>query len=261
MNNILITGASSGIGYEMSKIFAGKGNNIILVARNEKKLHQIAEELKNKYPIEIKIIQQDLGQPDAAEIIFNQVKEWLLSVDILINNAGFYIHGPFSETTWQKEQELIQLQCISHTKLVKLFLPDMLKKNNGRILNVCSTGSFMPGPYNAIYCAAKSFFLSFSEALSEELAYTGIRITALCPGGTNTPFQNIKAKKHRFLNPVMEPSVVAAKGYNGLMQGKRIVVPGIFNKIQVFSVRFLPRWMITKFSGMYVQELNNKCCE
>jgi short-subunit dehydrogenase len=258
MEYTLITGASGGIGYEISKKFAEKGDYIILVARTGNKLQQIAQELQNNYSVKTQIIQQDLSLPDAAEKIFIQVKEWSLPVDNLVNNAGFYIQGSFSDTSWEKEQELIQLQCINHTKLVKLFLPEMLKKNQGRILNVCSTGSFLPGPYNAIYCASKSFFLSFSEALSEELAGTGIRITALCPGGTNTPFQNSNKRKLTFLNPLMEASVVATKGYNALMKGKRVIVPGISNKIQILALRFLPRWIVARLAGMYVHNSKYK---
>lgn len=133
---------------------------------------------------------------------------------------------------------------------------DMLKRKDGGILNVCSTGSFMPGPYNAIYCAGKSFKLSFSEASAEELAGSGIKVTALCPGGTNTSFQDLNKRKQSFMNPLMDASVVAKRGYNGLMKGKRVVVPGIANKIQVFALCLLPRWVVAKLAGMYGQNSN-----
>jgi len=256
MNYTLITGASSGIGYELAKIFAEKGDCLILVARQENKLRQIARELNANHNTKALIIQQDLSLPEAAEKIFRRIKEWDVPIDNLVNNAGFYVQGLFSDTLWKKEQALIQLQCINHTKLTKLFLMDMLKRKNGGILNVCSTGSFMPGPYNAIYCAGKSFILSFSEALAEELAGSGIKVTALCPGGTNTSFQDFNKRKQSFINPLMDASVVAKRGYNGLMKGKRVVVPGIANKIQVFALRLLPRWVVAKLAGMYGQNSN-----
>ena len=254
MNYTLITGASSGIGKELAKIFASKGDGLILVARQENKLRHIASELNAEYNAKVLIIQQDLSLPEAAEKIFNQVKEWSAPINKLVNNAGFYVQGPFSDTLWEKEQELIQLQCINHIKLVKLFLPEMLIRKNGGILNVCSTGSFMPGPYNAIYCAAKSFILSFSEALAEELDGSGIKVTALCPGATNTSFQDFNERKTSFINPLMDASAVAKMGYKALKKGKRVVVPGMANKAQVFALRFLSRRFVAKFAGRYVQK-------
>ena len=252
MNYALITGATSGIGYELAKIFAREGNDLILVANQKDKLMEIAEELPEYGPARIKVIPQDLSLPDAAEKIFNKVKEWSVFVDKLVNNAGFYIKGPFYQTDWEREQKLIQLECINHTSLVKLFLPEMIKRNNGKILNVCSTASFIPGPYNAIYCASKSFMLSFTEALAGELSGSGVSVTALCPGGTNTSFQDLSKRKSGFINPLMEPSVVAKEGYTALMKGRRLVVPGVTNKLQVFAMRFLPRGVVAKIAGSYV---------
>jgi len=257
MNYTLITGASSGIGYELAKIFARNGSYLVLVARQENKLRQIASEFNKNHNIKTLIIHQDLSQPDAADKVFDKVKERSITVDNLVNNAGFYIQGPFSQTSWKKEQELIQLQCINHTKLVKLFLPEMLKMKAGGILNVCSTGSFLPGPYNAIYCASKGFILSFSEALAEELTSSVIKVTALCPGGINTSFQDLNKRKHSFFNPLMDAAVVAKSGYNALMQGKRVTVPGITNKMQVFALRFFSRRSVAKLAGMFVQDTNN----
>ncbi len=252
----LITGASSGIGYELAKIFAEKGDCLILVARQKNKLQQIARELTANYNIEALIIQQDLSVPNAADIIFNQVKEWDVPVYNLVNNAGFYVLGSFSDTLWEKEQDLIQIQSVNHTKLIKLFLPEMLKRKDGGILNVCSTGSFMPGPYNAVYCAAKSFMLSFSEALAEELSDTGIKVTALCPGGTNTAFYDLNNRKQSFFNPLTDAPVVAKSGYKAFMKGKRVVIPGLTNKLQVFALLFLPRQLVAKSAGMFVQYSN-----
>jgi len=252
MNYVLITGASSGIGYELALLFAKNGHNLILVARQENKLLQLADDLKRNYLIEILITSLDLSRTDAAEEIFGQVQEKSIHVNYLVNNAGFYVKGIFSETSWEKEQKLIQLQCLNHTQLTKLFLPAMLKQGKGGILNICSTGSFVPGPYNAVYCAAKSFVLSFSEAIAEEVSGSGITITALCPGGTNTDFQDFSKRRKSIFFPIMKASRVAKTGYRALMKGKRVVIPGMCNKIQVFFNRFIPRNLVSKLTGLMV---------
>jgi len=252
MNYTLITGASGGIGYELSLLFAKNGYNLILVSRNKNRLSQIADNLKKDFKIEILIIPIDLSNPNAAEEVFSLVKEKSLKVNYLVNNAGFYVKGAFSDNLWNNEQNLIQLQCLTHTQLTKLFLPEMLKNRQGGILNVGSTGSFIPGPYNAIYCAAKSFVLSFSEALAEELSGTGVRVTTLCPGGTKTAFQEFSDNKKTFLFPVMKASKVAQIGYKALMKGKRVTIPGFMNKVQVLLIHFIPQKLTTKLTGRIV---------
>jgi len=252
MSYALITGASSGIGYELAILFAKNGNNLVLVSRDEIKLKQVSQNLKKNFHTEILIIPIDLSNTDAAEEIFRLVNEKSIKVNYLINNAGFYIKGAFSGTSLEEEQKLIQLQCITHTQLTKLFLPEILEIKTGGILNIGSTGSFVPGPYNAIYCACKSFVLSFSEALSEELSGTGITVTALCPGGTNTKFQEYNSNKKSLLSPIMKASKVAQIGYNALMKGKRVAIPGFMNKLQVMLVRFFPRKLIVKLAGKIV---------
>ncbi len=250
----LVTGASSGIGYELALLFAKNGHNLILVARQKSKILNLAAELKKKYTVDIAVISIDLSQANCAVEIFRQVQLKALHVNYLVNNAGFYIKGAFSETSWEKEQELIYLQCLNHTHLIKLFLPAILKQGKGGILNVCSTGSFTPGPFNAIYCAAKSFMLSFSEALAEEVAGSGVTITALCPGGTKTSFQDFSNRKRSFFNPIMDASIVAKAGFHALMKGKNVVIPGISNKIQVFIIRFLPRFLVRKLAGKFIEQ-------
>ena len=252
MSYTLITGASSGIGYELALLFAENGHNLILVARQENKLLQLADELKKNYQIETLIFSLYLSRPDAVEEISGQVQEKSIHVNYLVNNAGFYIKGAFSNTYWEEEQKLIQLQCLNHTQLTKLFLPAMLKQGKGGILNICSTGSFVPGPYNAVYCAAKSFVLSFSEAIAEEVSGSGITITALCPGGTNTDFQDFSKRRKSIFCPIMKASSVAKTGYTALMKGKRVVIPGVCNKIQVFLIRFIPRNLISRLTGLMV---------
>ncbi|NQT96310.1 MAG: SDR family oxidoreductase [Candidatus Marinimicrobia bacterium] len=254
MSFALITGASSGIGYELAPLFAKNRYDLILVSRQGNRLVQLADGLKKKYTIEILNIPIDLSHTNAAEEIFRLVQEKIISVNYLVNNAGFYVKGAFTETSWEEAQKLIQLQCLNHTQLTKLFLPDMLKRGKGGILNVGSTGSFVPGPYNAVYCAAKSFVLSFSEALAEEVSGSGVAVTALCPGGTYTGFQDFSKRRKSIFFPTMEASRVAEVGYKALMKGKRIVIPGLANKIQVFLMRFIPRNLISKLTGLMVEK-------
>ena len=250
----LITGASGGIGLELALLFARDGHNLILVARQKNKLQQIADNFEKDYKIKVLVIPEDLSTADAAGIIFRKVKEKSITVNYLVNNAGFYVKGAFSDTSWENEQRLIQLQCLTHTQLTKLFLPEMLRQRKGGILNIGSTGSFVPGPFNAVYCAAKSFVLSFSEALTEEVSGSGITVTALCPGGTKTAFQDFKHRKTSFFFPAMEASKVAKIGYKALMKGKRVVIPGITNKIQVMLIRFIPGRLTARLTGSLITD-------
>lgn len=242
----LITGASCGIGLELARIFAKNGYNLILVARQKNKLIEIKKELEEKYKNKIRVIPADLGKADAAEEIFRLLQKKSLSVEYLVNNAGFYVKGPFSNTSWEEEQKLIQIQCVTHTQLTKLFLPGIIKQGRGGILNIGSSGSFVPGPYNAVYCAAKSFVLSFSEALAEEVTGSGITVTALCPGGTRTAFQSFENRNKSILFPLLEPTRVAKTGYDALMKGKRVAIPGLVYKLQILLLRFVPRSVISR---------------
>jgi short-subunit dehydrogenase len=248
----LITGASSGIGLELAQLFARNGHNLILISRQKNKLQQIANNFEKDYKIRVLVIPKDLSNVDAARIIFRLVKEKSIAVNYLVNNAGFYVKGAFSDTSWEDEQRLIQIQCSTHTQLTKLFLPEMLKQGKGGILNIGSTGSFVPGPFNAVYCAVKSFVLSFSEAIAEEVKGSGVTVTTLCPGGTETAFQPIDNRRKSMFIPVAKASIVAQKGFRALMKGKRIAVPGVTNKILVTLVRFIPRCIITRLSGSMV---------
>jgi short-subunit dehydrogenase len=161
------------------------------------------------------------------------------------------VKGTFSETSLYEELNLISLQCLSYIRLTKLFIPGMIERAKGGVLNVGSTGSFAPGPFNAVYCAAKSFVLSFSEALAEELSGSGVKVTALCPGGIDTNFRDLSKRKKSLLFPLMKATKVAKAGFNGLMKGKRVVVPGWANRLHVFAVRFLPRSFVTRFNARH----------
>lgn len=248
MSYALITGASSGIGYELANLFAKDKHNIILIARREDRLKQLSRDLENDYKIKTLVIPKDLSQSQSAQEIYDILKQNDITIDYLINNAGFMVYGCFSDTNWSEDHKMIQLHMVTLTHLIKLFLPDMLRRENGKILNIGSTGSFVPGPLNAVYCATKNYILSLSEAIAEELNGTGVTVTALCPGGTKTEFAekaNIKNSSVHFFE-VMEANRVARIGYKALMKGKRVVIPGMFNKIQVFSIRITPRIVASK---------------
>lgn len=244
MSYALITGASSGIGLELAKLFARDKHNIILIARREERLRQLSRDLENDNDIKTLVISKDLSQPQSAQEIYDLLKQNDIIVDYLINNAGFIVYGRFSETNWSEEHKMIQLHMVTRTHLIKLFLPDMLRRKNGKILNIGSTGSFVSGPFNAVYCATKNYTLSLSEALAEELSGTGVTVTTLCPGGTKTEFAAKANIKNSF--GAMESNKVAKIGYKALMKGERVVIPGTLNKIQVFSIRLTPRIMVSK---------------
>ncbi|NOX88300.1 MAG: SDR family oxidoreductase [Calditrichaeota bacterium] len=244
----LITGASSGIGLELAKLFAKENYNLVLVARNKDKLEQSARELTEKNNISITVIAKDLSVRTSPKEIFDELKEKSVPVDILVNNAGFQVYGLFSETDLERELNLIQVNLVSLVVLTKLFAAEMLKRGGGKILNVGSTGSFMPVPMNAIYCATKAFVLSFSEGVAKDLEGSGITVTTLCPGATKTEFAKRAQMEHiRLFNMmVMDSAKVAEIGYRGLMKGKKVVVAGLSNKLTVFSVRFTPRNLVVK---------------
>jgi short-subunit dehydrogenase len=248
MSYALITGASSGIGFELARLFAKDSHNLVLVARRGERLKQLSRDLEDHYKIKTLVIAKDLIQSQAAQEIYDMLKQNDITIDYLINNAGFIVYGHFADTNWSEENKMIQLHIATITHLIKLFLPEMLRRNNGKILNVGSTGSFVPGPFNAVYCATKNYILSLSEAIAAELAGTGVTVTALCPGGTKTEFAekaNVKNSSGNFFQ-YMEAEQVAKIGYEALMKGKRVVVPGTLNKLQIFSTRFIPRILVSK---------------
>ncbi len=244
----LISGASGGIGYELSKLLAADGYDLVLVARSEQKLEQIAASLSSTYGVNAIAIGKDLSDPASPDEIFATLEAQSTSVDVLVNNAGFGVHGPFAETALAEELNMLQLNVVSLTRLTKLFLPGMIERGWGRILNVGSTASFQPGPLMAVYCASKAYVLNFSEAIAEELRGTGVSVTALCPGVTRTGFQS---RAHVENIPLVKSGSMSAEqvakiGYKALMRGKRVVVPGLMNWLIAFSVRFTPRSLVTR---------------
>lgn len=251
----LITGASAGIGYALSRCFAADHHDLILVARQQDKLEQAAEELSREFHVTTKVIVADLAQPDAPRKIFDAVQAEALSVDFLVNNAGFGLGGAFAETQLVTELEMVQVNIASLVYLTKLFLPEMLARKSGRIMNVASTAAFQPGPLMAVYYASKAFVLSFSEAIANELSGTGVTVTALCPGPTASEFQaraNIQETRlvKSKLMGFMSAEAVATVGYQGFMRGKRLVIPGLMNKLGVQGTRMSPRRVSTQIARL-----------
>ncbi|MEC4885386.1 MAG: SDR family oxidoreductase [Scytonema sp. PMC 1070.18] len=245
----LITGASSGIGYQLACIFARQNYNLVLVDINGVKLIRIANEFSKNYNISVKHIIKDLSLTTSPEEIFLEVQQASITVNVLVNNAGFGTYGLFSETNLVDELQMLQLNVISLTHLTKLFLKDMLKQGEGKVLNVASTAAFQPGPLMAVYFATKAYVLSFSEAIANELEGTGVSVTVLCPGPTESAFHEKTGMADSKLvkgQKMMDAQTVAQIGYDGLMKTKTVVIPGLKNKILAQIVKFAPRKQVIK---------------
>ncbi len=244
----LITGASSGIGLELARLFARDGYDLVLVARSQQQLMKLAEELQEKSSISVKVMAKDLSAASAPEEIYAELQQEAIEVDVLVNNAGFATYGMFAEIDLATELQEMQVNMVTLTHLTKLFLPGMLKKRFGRILNVASTAAFQPGPLMAVYYATKAYVLSFSEALANELHGTGVTVTALCPGPTRSGFQKRADMEDSRLvsGKIMDAPTVARIGYRGLMASKTVVIPGLKNKVLVQAVRVSPRKIVTQ---------------
>lgn len=242
----LITGATSGLGYEFVQLLAKEQYNLIVVARNEEKLLSI----KSEFPLlNVTTIPMDLSKPGSVRKLVEEIQEKELQVDVLINNAGFGLLGKFDELNVEKQLEMIQLNISALTELTHAFLPQMKKQKFGQIMNVASTAAFQPGPMMAVYYATKAYVLSFSEALVEELAGTGVTVTTLCPGATKTNFGSVaNVEKTKMFSKAMDATTVAALGYNGMKNGKRVVITGSSNKIGATAAKFLPRSTAAKIA-------------
>ncbi len=252
----LITGASSGIGLELARIFAREKHDLVLVARSGDKLHQLAEELK-KENVKVTILVADLAEVHAARNIFRSLEEQNISVDLLVNNAGLGDFGFFVESDWEKTERMINVNITALTNLTRLFLPAMVKNGFGRIMNVASTAAFQPGPTMSVYYATKAYVLHFSEAIGNELEGTGVKVTALCPGATQSGFQSAagmeesKLVKGRKLPTSRE---VAEYGYKAMMKGKAVAIPGVFNYLLAQAPRFSPRGWVVKVARKIQEE-------
>jgi short-subunit dehydrogenase len=247
MATALITGASNGIGLELAKVHASKGGDLVLVARNKSKLDELKAELENKYKVKVYTIGKDLSLNNSAQEVYEETTKQNIQIDYLINNAGFGDFGMFVDSDWSKELQMINLNITTLTQFTKLYLKDMVKRRNGKIMNVASTAAFQPGPIMAVYFATKAYVLSFSEAVDNEVRDKGVTITALCPGATESGFQAAAAMEESNMvkgKKLPTSKDVAVYGYAQMMKGKTVAIHGLMNWILANSVRFTPRSIV-----------------
>ncbi|HZC23537.1 MAG TPA: SDR family oxidoreductase [Candidatus Binatia bacterium] len=250
MSTALITGASGGIGYELAKLFARDHHNLILVARSGDKLAQVATKLQ-PLGVTVKTMALDLTQPPATKFLFDQLQREGVTVDILINNAGFGAYGEFARMPEDEILGQLQLNITALTELTRLFLPPMVSRRSGRIMNVASTAGFQPGPHMAVYYATKAYVISFSEAIANELRHSGVTVTCFCPGATHTGFaKRSGTEKSRLFKVLggMDAEKVALDGYRAVMEGRTLAISGLHNWAIAQSTRFAPRKMVTAVS-------------
>ena len=248
---VLITGASSGIGMEFAKLFAQDGSNLVLVARRKNKLHQLSEELKTKYGIKAYVLPKDLSKKSASIEIFDHLREKSIEIDIVVNNAGFGTKGAIVDLDIEHQLDMIQVNVMALTNLTRLFLPRMVKRGSGGVLNVGSVAGFQPGPHLAVYCATKAYVLLFTEALAEEIRNSNIKISCFAPGPVKTEFGEKSYLRNSLLFKIMrplnvEPTVKVA--YKGFRKGEVIITPGFKAKIMAFLNRLTPRFIVRKIA-------------
>jgi len=255
----LVTGASGGIGEELARLFAADGHDLVLLARSRDKLARLSEELAGKHGVGARVVAADLARPEAPREIFEELKGAGVTVDALVNNAGFGSYGLFAETDSESELDLLQVNVVALTHLSKLFLPGMIARRRGYLMNVASTAAFQPGPLMAVYYASKAYVLSLSEALANECEGTGVLVSALCPGPTETGFVAAAGMgdSKLFDRAVMDARTVAEAGYRGLLAGKAVVIPGFRNNLLARSVGFFPRNLVTKVVRGIQERRNN----
>ncbi len=253
----LITGASGGIGYELAKIFAKNNTNLILVARNKNKLDELKNELENQFGISVYTIGKDLSIRESVSELYEETKKQNIPVEYLINNAGFGDFGMFTDTDWDKEERMINLNMKTLTLLTKLYIREMTERGSGKVMNVASTAAFQPGPLMAVYCSTKSYVLNFSQAINNEVKSRGVTVTALCPGPTESGFQDASGmKESKIVTKIKMPSskTVAEYGYKAMMKGKPVAIHGYMNKILALSVRFMPRNVVVKITRILLDK-------
>ena len=255
---VLITGASGGIGYELAKLFARDHHNLVLVARSADKLAQVAHELQ-VHGITVKTIALDLAAAPASQFLFDQLQREGIAIDILVNNAGFGAFGEFAQMPEEEIRGQIDLNVTALTLLSRLFLPPMIARRSGRIMNVASTAAFQPGPLMAVYYATKAYVLSFSEAIANELSHSGVTVTCFCPGATHTGFaKRAGTENSRLFKQVgaMSAEKVALDGYRAVMEGRTVAISGAHNWLVAQSIRFAPRKMVTAVSRWIAEKVS-----
>ena len=252
----LITGASSGIGLELAGIFSSNGINLLLVARNESKLKETSKKLAEKNGIKADYLVKDLCDINSAKEVFDYCQKNQIQIDYLINNAGIGDFGFFAESNWEKQLQMLNLNITSLTYLTHLFLPEMIARKSGKIMQVASTAAFQPGPTMSVYYATKAYVLHFSEAIANELEGTGVTVTVLCPGATESGFQAAASMEESKLvkgKKLPTSYEVAKYGYKAMMKGKRVAIHGMLNYLMANSVRFTPRNLVVKVAR-YIQD-------
>ena len=247
MKTALVTGASGGIGYEFARLFAGDSCDLILVSRNREKLEEIATAFEQEYGVNVDVLAYDLSAEGAGEELHKVISEQGKEIDYLVNNAGFGYYKPFLDGDLEIYRRMMVLNMTALTELTYLFAGDMVKRGEGRILNVASTAGFQPDPFLAVYGATKAYVLNFTEALSAELEGTGVTVSALCPGPTETGFSaaaNMESAR-LFKKGVMSAGTVAKVGYKGMMKGQMTIIPGLKNKALAFASYTSPSRKLT----------------
>jgi len=253
----LVTGASSGIGYELAKLFAHDGKNIAVVARSRDKLEDLKKEVETKHGTKVRVLVKDLSDPKSPQEIFSELMKEGINVDVLVNNAGFSVYGKFSDSDWQKEAEMLQVNIVSLTQLTKLFLNKMLENKSGKILNVSSGVGFAPSPWMSVYGGTKHYVLGFSNAIANELKGTGVSVTCFCPANTRTLFykranaEHCRSNRRGFL--AMDAATAAKLGYRALGKGKTTAAAGLQLSLMMFGIRFMPRNLVCSFSKSVLQ--------
>lgn len=252
----LVTGASSGIGRELADVIAADGHDVILTARREERLRDVATELETDHGVDTEVFPQDLAEPTAASDLYEAVQDAGIDVDVLINNAGVPVYGDFHETDLEAEQNVMQVNMVTLTELTKLFLPGLVDHNEGIILNMASLASLYPLPRKAVYTGTKAYVLSFSRALAHELADEGVTVTAVCPGVVETEYAdrgNVDAS-NTMEGVTNDPRSVAEAGWEGAKDGDRIVFPSTFASYGSQLIRLLPRKQATKIGESTVED-------
>ena len=247
-DTVLITGASSGIGLELARCFAADGSRLVLVARNTAALEALADELRRAHGGEVQVLTADLRVPETPERIFNALQSAGITVDVLVNNAGFGTHGDFAATPLARQLDMVQVNVTALMNLTGLFLPGMIARRCGGVMNIASVAGFQPGPRMAVYYATKAFVLSFSEAIAEELSGSGVTVTAVCPGPTKTNFGNVANFRgsDTVLRASMTAAAVARHGHRAFRRGRFVVLSGFRNFVPTVLVRLLPRIVVRK---------------
>jgi short-subunit dehydrogenase len=252
VSRAIVTGASGGLGLEFAKLLAADKHDLVLIARSADKLEAVATDLRSRYGVNVEAVTLDLSQLGAAAEVFARVPE----CDVLINNAGLATNGRFDEIPEERIREEVLLDVLTLTELTRAYLPAMRARGAGRVLNVASTAGFLPGPFMAVYYACKAYVLSFSQATAEELRGTGVTVTCLCPGATATGFADrAHAGTTRLFKrlPVANAASVARAGYRGMLQGRDLVIPGLFNSLVALGPRLSPRRLLIWISRRTIE--------